>query len=473
MIQQTIQFHSNNSYFAGFLQNLVNDSQIIGSVEQKYGSIILSLSDEDEKALELFSANVAKYLPHSIFLGQINTTQENKKIEKSFVESDNYNIALCPKCLSMLTDPSNEKYLDDSLVCTHYSNEGNFVQDSSNYSPHYSDGDTLLVSDSSTITELFLLTQAEQQALFSIEKPTLKVTILDETLKNLTGKKFIKIKAPYSVKSTLVALNAKESGVPYLFFHDTTGLDAVVIKDNVTLIRNNRLPQNLKDFDEDTTINTMFNMMEEANYTKGAIGAYLNSKQISFIVCNELGAKKVLEFSSFDLNSVLKAMQNDPIKQKLLTNFETKYPTIMQTLNENSDADLFSVLAIILQIDPKTLQFNDSFDVVSDKSFEFHGNGGLKIDTFFDEQNFDYVSFIGSIMSFKLAGAQDHYIAYSIFEALADMSITVMNQLKTKFKIEQFIMMGNMFSNSVLYSRILSKFQLSNPFFSKMYALDI
>ena len=65
-----------------------------------------------------------------------------------------------------------------------------------------------------------------------------------------------------------------------------------------------------------------------------------------------------------------------------------------------------------------------------------------------------------------------HYLAYSIFEAFADMSITTLNQLKSKFKCENFVMMGDMFQNSVLYSRILSKFQLSNPYFSKSFAIN-
>jgi len=85
---------------------------------------------------------------------------------------------------------------------------------------------------------------------------------------------------------------------------------------------------------------------------------------------------------------------------------------------------------------------------------------------------FDYVSFIGSIMSFKLAATDNHYLAYSIFEAFGDMAISTLNQLKEKLKIENFIMMGDMFDNSILYSRILSKFAMSKPHFSKSYALD-
>jgi len=79
---------------------------------------------------------------------------------------------------------------------------------------------------------------------------------------------------------------------------------------------------------------------------------------------------------------------------------------------------------------------------------------------------------LGSIISFKLAGADDFYIAYSIFEAYGDMTINILNQLKQKFSIKDSIMMGDIFSNNVFYSRILSKYLMQNPYFSKSIALD-
>jgi len=75
-------------------------------------------------------------------------------------------------------------------------------------------------------------------------------------------------------------------------------------------------------------------------------------------------------------------------------------------------------------------------------------------------------------MSFKLALTPKDYLAYSIFEAFADMSVATLMRLKTKYGVEQFVMMGDMFENSVLYSRILSRFSQYNPHFSKGFALD-
>ena len=468
-IKQTIKYNSDNTYFAGFLQEIINESDIKASVTQKNNVITLLIDDSDADALIRFSQNTTKYLPLSIFLNDIDTVNEVVEISPTAIVSQDYNIALCPRCLEKLTNPASDNYLDDSLRCHHYSNKSDkYFVDNTNYSPHYSDGDTLLVVESSKISELFIMTEDEVKALLSIEKPTIKVTIKDETLKELTGKKFINIKSPYSMRSTLVAMNAKDGAVPYLFFKAQNNLKISITQKDITIIKDSMgITEELEALDDDAVINRFLNISKEAGFVGSSIGASLSAEHgISFLVSSRVEAKRVLSFQGFRLGDVLAAMQADDKKQKLLLNFEKTYPDIIKEMSENSEYNLFEALATIFELESKT------FESVSDKSLEFHGNGGLKIDTFFNEDGFDYVSFLGSIMSFKLAGTDEHYLAYSTFEALGDMTISTLNQLKTKHKIQNFVMMGNMFENSVLHSRILSKFQLSNPYFSKGYAID-
>ena len=180
---------------------------------------------------------------------------------------------------------------------------------------------------------------------------------------------------------------------------------------------------------------------------------------------NEVASKKVINFEEFNLKEVLLQMLNDPIRNKLIKNYANKYPEKYEDLKSN-DYDVHGTLMCILDLDVK------NFESLSDKALEFHGNGGLKIDMNFTDGGFDYSSLLGSVISFRLADVDTHYLAYSIFEAYGDMTIATLNQLKKKFKIDNFVMMGDMFENSIIYSRILSKFQLSNPFFSKDIAFD-
>jgi hypothetical protein len=472
-VKQTIQFNSENRYFAGFLQELINISDIDASVSFENKKITLLVDNNDEDKLNRFNENINKYLPQSIFLGDIETVVEDTKVEKSNFTSPTYNIAPCAKCLELLTDPASEHYLDGSLKCTHYSNEEpEEFEDFTTFSPHYSKGSSVLITNPSKVSDLFIVTEDEIQILFSIEKPTIKVTIKDETLKELTGKNYIYIKAPYNNRSALAALNAKESEVDYLFFQDSDDLKMVVVQKNKTIIKASRVAKELENLNEDIQINRFLNIKKEAGFEKGAIGANLSTSGINFIVSNEVDTLKVINFQEFKLADFIYGVHNDGIRSKLIDNFYKKYPHIEEKLSTIQEIGLYELICLLLDIDEKSYQGSSAFESLCDKSYEFRGNGGLKIDMHFSSDGFDFTSMLCSLMSFRLAGAETHYIVYSIFEAYGDMVITILNQLKAKFNLENFVMMGDMFGNSVLYSRILSKFQLSNPYFAKAIALD-
>ena len=465
-IKQIIEFKSDNKYLAGFLQNLIDENKINGSVSIHKNTIELCIDENDSTKLENFGNATNKYLPNSIFLGHIQTNNSEEKCKNEKLISPSYDIAPCPKCIEAISNPASSDYLNDSYVCTHYANQSNENNDFCSYSVHYSDGMTLLLCDANKANEFFYLSEIEQKALFSIEKPSIKVTIKDERIKEITGKNFIYIRAPYSIKSSLVALNAKESDIEYLFFDEFDYKKCVIVKDNISFIRDNTLSKSLEKLHDNPTLNRVLNIEKEAKF-KGSITANMSRKDgISFVVSNEVGIKKVVRFQTFDMVKLISDMQNDSLKSRMFENFSKKYPQVIDTLTNNPNANIFEALSIILELE------NYSFESLCDKAYEFRGNGGLKVDMYFKDGGFDFVSFFGSIMSFKLAGSDTHFLAYSIFEAFGDMIISSMNQLKSEFKIDNFIMTGDMFENSVMYSRILSKFQLQKPYFSSFIALD-
>jgi len=58
-------------------------------------------------------------------------------------------------------------------------------------------------------------------------------------------KKFIYLKAPFDTRSTLAAINAKDSDISYLFFADNEDLKAITIQDNISIIKANRVAKEL------------------------------------------------------------------------------------------------------------------------------------------------------------------------------------------------------------------------------------
>jgi len=238
-IKQTIKYNSNSTYFAGFIQDIINQSNIKANVSQSENEILLLIDDSDEKALKEFSENINKFLPHSIFLGEINIAREEVEFEALEFKSSSYNISLCTRCLDDLTNPDADNYLDDYMKCNHYSNsaDNNDFIDFTTFSQRYKDGDTLLVTDTKTLDELFIMTEHEVKALLAIEKPTIEVTIKDEVIKELTGKNRINIKLLYSARSALTSLDAKDGDVSYLFFNPENDFEVVLYQKEVSVIK--------------------------------------------------------------------------------------------------------------------------------------------------------------------------------------------------------------------------------------------
>jgi len=334
-IKQTIQYHSPNRYFAGFLQSIISESGILASVEQRDGEITL-LIDQTDKQLEAFNKLLGRYLPHSIFLGEINTIEEDESITPTPWVSADYPLAPCNRCMELINTPSSPHYLDEELLCSHYANLATTrYEDPTIFSPHYSEGAVVLLTNASKVNDLFIVTEDEIKALFSIEKPTLKVTIADSQLEELVGKKFVKVKAPYNNKSLLASINAKESEIDYLFFHQEADLDAVIVQKNLSIVRANRIATPLEPLNGDPVINRFANIQKEAKF-EHAIGSYLSTHGISFIVSNELGTKRVINFVDFDLAQVMASFKASDKRTKLLANFATKYPTIANALDSQS-----------------------------------------------------------------------------------------------------------------------------------------
>jgi len=237
-----------------------------------------------------------------------------------------------------------------------------------------------------------------------------------------------------------------------------------VVQEHTCFVRDNRITPAPKEKYGDTMLDRFDAVAKEAGYDD-ALGAYMSRSGIAFGVMQKGEPRKAIAFQPFKWRSVHETMQKDPTRQRLLQNFAEKYPLTAERLQEDQD-DVFALLATILELE------NPRFVALSDTSLAFRGNGGLKMDMFFTDDGFDYPALVGSVMSFRLASTEPHYLAYSIFEAFGDMAVSVLGQLKRKTKIERFVLFGDMFENTVLFSRILSKFQISTPYFPKAIALD-
>ena len=440
MIKQTIIFNSKNKYFAGYIQFFMNKSGLIGSVDQDFNKITVCIDDSNLAKIDGFSKLLTDYLPHSIFLDSFNVEKDICNIQQLSFVSESYNLGRCKLCVE-----------EGKNICDHYSNQA-INMPHSRIKNFYENGDIVIIKASS-LTKICNITENELKLLFSIEKPVVKVTIDDPILIGLTGKNFMRVK---------VYDDSFQDFDDYVFEQDENNIEVIQVKDNISVIKNKKFPENLDNLDSNQLFNRFLNIKNEANF-EGAIGINFDTTNISFLHTKGSETKEIIAFQKFEFCHTFDAIRDK--NSKLYKNFAMKFPDIIKNLESYNDLDFFSTISLVLDLD----QF--SFEALSDKSCEFRGNGGMKLDTYFNEEGFDYRSFIVSVMVFVLAESRKSHIAYSVFESLADMGIYVSNQLSNKLGTNNFVVMGNIFSNNIFYGRILTEFSTSKPFCSKMYAL--
>ena len=87
-IVQKIQYNSDNKYFAGFLQSMINESSLNASVEQNNNEIVLTIDEKDEQALATLSELTSKYLPH---IKEFDEYKKNENVKSEYNTIEKFN----------------------------------------------------------------------------------------------------------------------------------------------------------------------------------------------------------------------------------------------------------------------------------------------------------------------------------------------------------------------------------------------
>jgi hydrogenase maturation protein HypF len=189
---------------------------------------------------------------------------------------------------------------------------------------------------------------------------------------------------------------------------------------------------------------------EHNKFGTKVVGAYFEGEP-SFLYYD---GKKVIRvvppkhFSPIGLIDALKTLREG--SDRLIANVEKNHPELYALLLkiENSDVNLFGATAMILGLE------EESFKGVMKEALKFIGKGGLQIDTKVEDNRFNHVAFLSSIISYRLAGVDSVYLSYSIFESFGDYFSELLNEIKGKTKASDIVLCGGYFASQSLFSRM-------------------
>jgi len=132
---------------------------------------------------------------------------------------------------------------------------------------------------------------------------------------------------------------------------------------------------------------------------------------------------------------------------------------------EQSNVNLFEAAAIILGLE------EESFEGVMKEALKFIGKGGLQIDTKVEDNRFNHVAFLASIISYRLAGVDSVYLSYSIFESFGDYFSELLTEIKSKTKATEIVLCGSYFASQSLFSRLQRNLKNTPPLLNMSYPI--
>lgn len=206
---------------------------------------------------------------------------------------------------------------------------------------------------------------------------------------------------------------------------------------------------------------------EHNKFGAKAVGAYFEGEPS----CLYYDGKKVIRvvppkpFNGTDLRGNIAALREG--SDRLMVNIENNHPRLHQILMqiEQSNLSLFQATAMILDLEEQ------SYEGVMKEALKFIGKGGLQIDTKVEDNRFDHVAFLASIISYRLAGVDSVYLSYSIFESFGDYFSELLNEIKGKTKASEIVLCGAYFAGQSLFSRMQRNLKASPVLMNTSYPI--
>ncbi len=207
-------------------------------------------------------------------------------------------------------------------------------------------------------------------------------------------------------------------------------------------------------------------LAEHDKLHESAIGVHFDDR-LHFLYYNQKEVIDVVPPRAFEADNLFAEIATlREGSDRLVENFRAKFPALYERLdNLSGEVDLFKVTAILLELE------NESFDGISEMALSFLGKGGMQIDTKVQDNRFNDYAFLASLMSFKLSGAEQAILCYSIYESFGDYIADIVTQLLAKTKAPALTLSGTTFANQSLWGRIQRNLALKKPLLNKNYPM--
>jgi len=480
IIQYRFEYIHNNGLFIRLLNKIASDS-LLDIFLRKEGEHYFLECEADQEPLEQLALKISAIVPSSLFLKEaaLKEVTEFSCSDRSLEDDTKfYAIPFCIECQnSILENPNNLQLeckvcgfsdvdtidvdrIDRGVEEFNATSEVTLVTQNGErvFSKSSKGFSSILCNDYANISEYFLITENELNALICVEKPSIKL------------KPKLKFRAEYGLDDAFynvflpddkvtLALATKLKDQKLLFCDDTNMPRISAAKSRTLIIHAGR---DIIKKDIDSHIDMLRSIVEEHKLGAPSV-CVIHLSQTShssiFSFNAKVGLTKMVEFENLPLKMAdifTMIEQSDENAQKLIENYRKNFNEHYERVEKyifdtstNPFTQLFKIVEILLGIEN-----------LAATAIEFSGKSGPRIDYKVKNEEGRYIldltRVIRSIISFKLAGVDDYLLSFGIFDSLADFLADQAQSADENISIDAVFLSGDLFENRQLFARTLS-----------------
>ncbi len=187
---------------------------------------------------------------------------------------------------------------------------------------------------------------------------------------------------------------------------------------------------------------------------ESAVAFWFEGDAVSFHYYNGTHVTTVVPPLAFEPSVLLERIRT--LKEgsdRLLDNVKAQNTELYAQIEliQNENLGFFEAVSLLCDIG------DGGFEALNKEALKFMGKGGTQVDCHRDENRFHPYAFLGSIISYRMAGVEPTMLAYSVFESLGDYAVDILTQLKQRSKAAHTVLCGSQIAQASLFARIDSK----------------
>ncbi len=454
---------SSNGVLENLLEDIAKESKIVHKILRKKEIVTLYV-EADEEGLGLFADKLSMSLPLSIFYKPtgVSVVDSMPKDEQVIPKMDN-EVLFTPKKLATFEFECADlvdKIMAGLCVEINGCNIGKIES-----LPSLVDDFEVVATDLSVVQKMVLAQENELYALATLERPSIRfrVNAVYESKAILPANRVV-LRLADSLELFCVCLALFEKGVEFLYMTNNdkkASLQISVLENNEIFVVNGQSPV-LGAIDKvDVASHRIFaSLIAKHGLYYAFPTAFYFSKKHNDAILHYSKENGMLELVTFPLPSSFEELFSEIEKsgdsaRRLVENYRTAFPELYANILKMQMPDmpksLYSLLKIASIVLGMSSDFEGAAEVLIGNAEDFGGLKGPRIDYYLQNKEslnspFNYLRFIKSAMSFKLAGTDDITLSFGYMESLAYFISDMADTHKENLNASHIAILGSLFS---------------------------